>query len=43
MTGENLRKRAFPTAIATHHGMDFTRPHLKIHTLQDRLILYGRM
>jgi hypothetical protein len=43
MAGENLGKRALATAIPTHHGMNLARPHLKIHTLQDRLILHGRV
>ena len=36
-------KRALATAIPTHHGMNLARPHLKIHTFQDRLILHGRV
>ena len=43
MPGQNLGKRALATAIATHHGMDFTSLHLQIDALEDGLVLDGGM
>ena len=39
MSGE----RALATAVAAHHGMHLTRPHLQVHALENGLVLDGGM
>ena len=43
MPGQHLGERALATAVATHHGMDFTSLHLQIDALEDGLVLDGGM
>jgi hypothetical protein len=43
MTSQNLGQRALTASVTTHHGVNLTGFHLKVHPIQDRLVLNRRM
>ena len=43
MPSQNFGEGALAAAVAPHHRMDLTGPHLQIHPLEDRLVLDGGM